>query len=513
MEKANPASDQLRQQLLRYLLLGTDQVSLAQQWPALLDQYGISGDTEASQLLELSAKVQLLSKGARTLPRWAAPLATPPPSPTGTPCSWRTVQHLQLILSGHHSRALAEFIRLLQEHEKRLPSDSIPPLLDQCLQTPALWELLRPLLSEAEFWLIRQHPHWSRLLPAPASFDHWPELPAKEQLEALQAYRQTAPEAARDSLSDHWLNLDHRAQARVLPALATKLSTADEAFLEHCLQASRKNIRQAASELLCQLPDSALVEKISALAATAISMGKQAVQIDAGDDLPNTIKTYGIDPTGSKLPGGLQLNAVLQLIARTPFSRWTKHWKMSAAEVVRAFANNERGLLLLQALNESLLRLPEEEGQEALIKWWLLSGQETLWNNKNAKALLATASPAFFNASLLQWLEQFGPLVPADTLPAYWLSTGEQPWQAALSKIVVLGFQDVIQGRRTANWHLWHYKSIFEAAGYNSSPELLDQFRTGWSFRNNSFGRWHGDLEKMLQTLHFRKEMQAGIAQ
>ena len=77
MEKANLASDQLRQQLMRYLLLGTDQVSLAQQWPALLDQYGISGDTEASQLLELSAKVQLLGKGARTLPRWAAPLAIP----------------------------------------------------------------------------------------------------------------------------------------------------------------------------------------------------------------------------------------------------------------------------------------------------------------------------------------------------------------------------------------------------------------------------------------------------
>ena len=511
MKKVNQNTPQVWQELLRHLLLGTDQLSVPESWPQQLEAYQIKGEDVPTQLLELIGKTHLLTKGAQALPRWSTPLPAPPPPSQGTPCSWRSVQHLQLILSGHHERALPEFIRLLSQYKKRLPAESIPALLDQCTQTPALWALLQPLLGEGEYWLIRQHPHWSRLLPNQGAFDDWPAAKGKEQYTNLAAYRQADPVAARDSLSDHWLNLDHRTQARVLQALEVNLGEEDEAFLVHCLQSKRKEVRVVAGDLLARLPKSALVEQLFELAANVLERKAGKLQINLPESIPGISKEYGIYPTGSKMPGGLKINWLQQLISRIPFSRWTSSWKVSAAEVVQLFAQTNNAVSFLGALNESLLRFPDQEGHEALIRWWLLSGQEVLWNNKNGKKLLLQTSADFFNEGLTKWLEQFGPLVPADTLPAHWLATSTHPWSAQLSKIVVLGFQDVIQGRRTADWHLWHYRQIFEAAGYNSDPSLLEQFRSGWSFRNNSFGRWHGDLEKMLQTLHFRKEMAAAI--
>ena len=136
-----------------------------------------------AKLLELAGKSHLLLKGAYPLPTWASTIPTPPAATSGTPCSWRSVQHLQLILTGHHERALPEFIRLLAKHQKRLPAESIPTLLDQCTAKPTLWGLLQPLLGEAELWLIRQHPHWSRLLPNMGVLDNWPATKGKEQYE------------------------------------------------------------------------------------------------------------------------------------------------------------------------------------------------------------------------------------------------------------------------------------------------------------------------------------------
>lgn len=512
MKKAETFTHQRWQELLRYILLGTDQVSLPEQWAVYLQTYQSSGEEAPAQLLELIGKTHLLDKGTMPLPRWEGELPQAPPPSEGQACSRRSVQHLQLILGGHHLRALPEFVRLLREHQKRLPSESIPALLNQCLEEPALWTLLQPLLGEAELWLIKQHPHWSRLLPDATAFESWAELEGKASLQTLRAYRKANPEAARDSLMDHWLNLDHRVQARVLPALEEQLSSEDEAFLQHCLQAKRKAIRQAAADLLGRLPESTYVKDIFNLLQDMLQLQGGHLQMDIPDELPEAAKAYGIYPTGSKMPGGLKVNTLQQLLARVPFSFWIDNWKTKPFDWVQTLANAPHGQALLKALNESLLRFPEPAGQQALVRWWLLSGQETLWNNKAAKALLEQSTEDFFNESLTKWLEQYGPLVPADTLIAHWLSSNTQAWSDSLSKIVVLGFQDVIQGRRTADWHLWHYRQLFEAAGYYSDPKLLDHFRSGWSFRSNSFGRWHADLEKMLQSLHFRQEMRTALA-
>jgi hypothetical protein len=499
------ADQQNWEELVRRLLLGTDQL------PAEELQTGDAAADEETedhqQLLEAIGITQILRQGARQLPLLDEALPSPAPEATQAPCSGRSVQHLQAILDGHHQPALPEFAQLLQKHQKQLPHEALPELLEQCREKPELWLLIQPILGTRGRWLLQQHPHWSALLPTTDALESWPLAATKDQLALLTAFRREDPEAALQSLTDHWLEMDHQAQARVLPALAEGLSEKDEAFLEHCRLAKRKNVRLAATDLLASLPASRLQDRLWEHAQECLPLQANKLELILPEDLPKATEEDGIYPTGSKTPGGLRLNWLQQLLERIPFTRWENHWQKAPLEIIQMVAKVSYGNQLLQAFTKSLLRHPNLGGTEAMIKWWLLTDQQSLWNNTDAKQLLQQATPGFFNASLLTWLQQFGPLVPNETLPAYWLLHSPHAWQPALSKMIVLGFQDVVQGRSTANWDIWHYRSLLEKAAYHSDPQLLPLFKSGWSFRSSEFGRWHADLEKMLQILHFRGEM------
>lgn len=500
------ADQQNWEELVRRLLLGTDQLPTEEQVQA--DAAPTDEDHEDhQQLLEAIGITQILRQGARQLPTLDEALPSPAPEAAQAPCSGRSVQHLQAILDGHHQPALPEFAQLLQKHQKQLPHEALPELLEQCREKPELWLLIEPILGTRGRWLLQQHPHWSALLPTTAALESWPLAATKDQLALLTAFRREDPEAALQSLTDHWLEMDHQAQARVLPALAEGLSEKDEGFLEHCRLAKRKNVRLAATDLLASLPQSSLQDRLWEHAQHCLVFQANKLELNLPEDLPKATEEDGIYPTGSKTPGGLRLNWLQQLLERIPFARLESHWQKAPLDIIQMVAKVSYGNQLLQSLTKSLLRHPNLGGTEAMIKWWLLTDQQSLWNNTDAKQLLQQATPGFFNASLLTWLQQFGPLVPNETLPSYWLLHSPHTWQPALSKMIVLGFQDVVQGRSTANWDIWHYRSLLEKAAYHSDPQLLPTFKSGWSFRSSEFGRWHADLEKMLQILHFRGEM------
>jgi hypothetical protein len=505
--------DEIWPALRKHLLLGTHQQSLPEALTEALVPYHIEEDEEAPLLLEAVGTMHLLQKGARKLSHYAGVL--PPAISTSgrAPCSWRSIQHLQAVLQGHHAAALPEFAALLVQYNKALPPAALPDLFDQCMQEPQMWPLLQPLVTERGYWLLRQHPQWSKLAPDTSLLHNWRKAKGKEQTLLLGQWRAIDTAAARSSLEAQWPDLDHKAKAKYLPGLQTGLSLDDEDFLDQALQESRKGVRLAAADLLTQLPDSQLVQQLSAIADDVIQIKDGKLSLNLPEDLPKNTQTYGIYPTGSKQAGGLKINWLVQLLERIPFAFWEKRWDKPAAKLIPIFAQSTYGLVFLQAITAGLNRFPNREAQTVLIRWWLLSGQDTHWSKPAAKQLLASATDDQFNEILLFWLQQAGPLVPADSLPAYWLSQGKHRWSASLSKLIVFGFRDVIQTRRVADWSVYHYKQILEVAAYQSDAHLLDVFKNGWSFRSAGFGRWHADVEQLLQTLHFRLEMKKALAE
>ncbi|MEM9928700.1 MAG: DUF5691 domain-containing protein [Bacteroidota bacterium] len=501
MNSSPPSSGQPWPALLRQLLLGTDQ----QPTPP---EESLAGEEDAVEgLLTAVASAHLLRKGARPLEQWQGDLAKLPEVEEGASCSWRSVQHLKTILSGDRLQALPEFARLLERYEKRLPPESLPELLDQCLEEPALWPLVRPILGARGRWLLEQSQHWSRLEISLAAAQQWPDAKGKEQLELLQRYRQLDPAAARADLLLHWPNLPHQTQARLLPALAAQLSLADESFLEEARLAKRKPIRLAACDLLAKLPESALVQRLWHHAQEVVAYKRKKIVVQIPETLPKETVADGIVPTGSKTQLGLRGSWLSQVLNKIPLFFWTDKWQIDASTFLAAIATSEQQDIWFKALVESLHRFPNAEGERTLFRWWLQLGRTSWWDNPSAKKLLQNTSSDVFNECLVPWIQQHGPLVPEGSMAAYWLGLGQHTWDPALSRFLIFGFRDVLQTRRIPEWELYHYKRIFQAAAYQSDPVLLDVFKKGWTFQSSGFGRWQVEIEQLLQTLHFRREM------
>ncbi len=279
-------------ELVRRLLLGTDQLPAEELQTS--DAPADEAPESHQQLLEMVGVTQILRQGARQLPTLNEALPSPAPEAALAPCSWRSVQHLQAILDGHHQPALPEFAQLLKKHQKQLPHETLPNLLEQCREQPELWQLIEPILGTRGRWLLQQHPHWSALLPSTAALESWPLATGKEQLALLTAYRREDPEAARQSLTDHWLELDHKAQGRILPALAEGLTSNDETFLDHCRLAKRKNVRSVAADLLASLPESSLQDRLWEHAQSCLVLKANKLELILPEDLPKATQEDGI---------------------------------------------------------------------------------------------------------------------------------------------------------------------------------------------------------------------------
>ncbi|RMF02474.1 MAG: hypothetical protein D6772_03450, partial [Bacteroidetes bacterium] len=286
----------------------------------------------------------------------------------------------------------------------------------------------------------------------------------------------------------------------------------DEAFLSTQLGARRKEIRLVAADLLSRLPNSSYLQTLYQEARQILRYAQQQWTLHLPKRVPSSAKNLGIETKGSRQPGGLALNWLVQLLMRIPLSYWSQASQQVPTRILRSWLALPHGLALVQAAAASLLRHPDEEWTDALIGYWLETNNENLWRQPTAKKVLAQASATTFNDTLLPWLLQYGPLVPEDSLAAYWLSLGAHPWSPQLSRIIIEGFCDLVRERHTQHWDLYHYQRIFQAAAYQSDTSIFSTLRQNWPSGGSGLGRWSVEMEKLLQTLHFRLEMQKALA-
>lgn len=491
-------------ELLRLALLGTERAALP---PELYSRE--EEDSPEDALLREAYTHYLLARGARPWETYERPLKASAPAEPAVPCSPRAAQLLLHMLEGHHEPALPEFVRLLAAHGKVLPHAALPSLLDLCLEQPDYWPLVAPALGERGAWLARRHPHWSGLLPPETPID-WTTSPPHEQVDAFRRQRQTEPDRARDRLRDRWEELEVKPRAQLVAAMKVALSPSDEPLLEQALNDSRKEVRLPAADLLADLPESNLLSRLFEQARDCFEQKGKQFRLNLPEEPPRATRRDGILPTGSKAVGGLRLNWLVQMLARIPADRWLEHWSLDAGQLIQAWARTEHGPSLLRALVSSLVRHPREHLATALVRHCLETGNEFIWNHPEGHRLLHGMPPSSFNQLLIGWLERYGPLVPENTLAHFWLAAGKHPWHKRLTQLVTQGLREALGSGLAAHWSTWHYRRLLEVAAYQSEPSLLEVLRSGWNFRGTA-ARWEPEVEKMLQTLHFRREMRRAI--
>ena len=114
---------------------------------------------------------------------------------------------------------------------------------------------LQSVIGDRGKWLLPLNPEWTPLL-LEVEESKWKTGTKAERLALLKQIRQQDAAKGLTLLQSTWEKDSVQEKAILLATLKIGLSKSDEAFLEQCLAASRKEIRQTAVQLLSQIPNS-----------------------------------------------------------------------------------------------------------------------------------------------------------------------------------------------------------------------------------------------------------------
>ncbi|MEV4348678.1 DUF5691 domain-containing protein, partial [Actinoplanes sp. NPDC049596] len=209
----------------------------------------------------------------------------------------------------------------------------LPALLDAGRRNSIIRPALARVAGERGVWLAGLRDDWRWLrdeAKAPSlttAFD-WHTGGSGERLGHLTALRRSDPARARELVESTWAEDSSDDRARFVAAFATGLSEADDAFLERALDDRRKEVREAALELLRRLPGSGLRSRMAQRARAAVRRERRMIGADRlivtpPEELDPGLRRDGVASTPAR---GIGVSAWLleEIVAGAPLDTWAE---------------------------------------------------------------------------------------------------------------------------------------------------------------------------------------------
>jgi hypothetical protein len=225
---------------------------------------------------------------------------------------------------GHNEQELlVQWLTVAAARGGIVPPAILPALLDAGRRNTAVRAELAQVAGRRGTWLAGQRAEWRWLLTeaAPALAGDWATATTAERLGHLAALRRTDPDTARELLESTWDEESSEARARFLGALGDGLSPRDEPLLERALDDRRKEVREAALDLLRHLPGAALGRRMSARAHAAVRLDAGRLSVEPPAELDRDLRRDGV---GAVPVRGIGAGAWLleEVVAGTPLDTW-----------------------------------------------------------------------------------------------------------------------------------------------------------------------------------------------
>ncbi|MEV2268274.1 DUF5691 domain-containing protein [Nonomuraea africana] len=249
------------------------------------------------------------------------PTVAPAPAEEREAVGRAAAARLARILGGEHPRVLPEWLAAAAATGRRVPPQVLPELLDKGARDRSIRPQLGVLAGRRGRWLAALNPSWSYLLEEPTG-EIW-ELGSQGDRRAYLAdLRGKDPEAARRLLEEAWEKETPDDRARLLPLLDEGLSMADEPFLESALDDRRREVRQAAADLLTRLPESRLAGRMADRAARCLRVEGATIVVEPPAACDRSMERDGIR---ARPPRGTGERAwwLQQVVSRAPLRMWS----------------------------------------------------------------------------------------------------------------------------------------------------------------------------------------------
>ena len=481
----------------------------------------------AGALLAAAGAVALYRQAGRLPPAVAAPVAPACPPDERPACGPRAAQRLATLLDGNQRALLPEWLAALNAAGRRAAEALLPELLELGRRQTSLREVILPVLGVRGRWLAAQNSDWSyartevqglrtesdaeTLSPQSSVLStEWETGSSAVRLALLQEVRAVAPALARELVAATWASEKADDRTAFLEAYAVGLSMDDEPFLESALDDRSKEVRRAAAVLLARLPESRLAarmlervlpllqwiggEKPRMLGLRAGQPARIDVTLPAACD--KAMLRDGVEPKPPADRKGLGEKAwwLFQMLGAIPPATWSQQWGVAPAELLLAAAAGEWNELLLESWAAAALMFNDTAWAESLLRV----------QPRHAE-LLGALPRERQEALLLHTLR-------ADCTPLHQhpvlglLQQTRHVWSPELTRDVLRALnQHMRKWRDSYDYQL--RGALTEQFALRMSPDMLGEIAAAWPDDQAARQRWEGVIDRLLITLHFRRDM------
>lgn len=296
----------------------------------------------------------------------------------------------QILLSRPQEHLLATALGMVAECGWRLPAPLLMRVLNETAYRHEDRDAVLAVVDERAAAVLRDHPVWGKQveplvsLPGGDSGDDsvWRLGTTTQRLAYFRRLRAQDPAAARTLMVASWKEEKAEARRGIVEALATGLGEADLPLLEMAITDRSGGVRQTAAQVLLHLPESGLVQRAEALAASHMSVTKRFLRTTRVDCRPIEVTDevlrdeYGergtgnpsrIDvgpPSARRTAAGYPPALLEEVVGRVPIDRWPALIGLSAGQLLEAEVTFEGEPLDLS----SALFTADRRGSGALIE-------------------------------------------------------------------------------------------------------------------------------------------------
>ncbi|MGX6605498.1 DUF5691 domain-containing protein [Micromonosporaceae bacterium Da 78-11] len=231
---------------------------------------------------------------------------------------------------------LAQWLDTAATRGGHVPPVLLPALLDAGRRNAIIRGPLARVAGRRGDWLAGMRADWRWLrdeatpvdkdTDTAASDDRWATGSAGQRLGVLTALRGSDPARARELLAGTWAAESAEDRARFLGAFGVGLSIDDDPFLDHALDDRRKEVREAALELLRRLPGSSLGARMAQRARAIVrverrTFGADRLIVTPPEELTADLRRDGVGATPTR---GTGVSAWLleEIVAGAPLATW-----------------------------------------------------------------------------------------------------------------------------------------------------------------------------------------------
>ncbi|NET33215.1 MAG: hypothetical protein F6K19_14545 [Cyanothece sp. SIO1E1] len=505
------------QSLVGTALMGTDRQTPTPP-PANDALTAVAGQLDWSQpesaLLGAAGAIALYQQVGQQPMQKELPAVEPCPLDDRPCCSVYTARHVDVALQDY-PEVMPELLMLLAVAGQRVPAQLLPKLLHLGQQHAKLRPQIVAVLGQRGYWLAAQNPAWSYgqglalndFSPTSPEFQAiWQQGSRSQRAMLLQQWRQLQPDAARAALEAVWASELAKDRETLMAGLATHLSLADEPFLAQALGDRAQGVRKLAVELLLQLPESGLCQRMAQRAQSWVQLQDQGTTLKIEVTLPeNCEKDWERDGINPKPPKGEGKRAwwLWQILASTPLSVW----QAEPTVIAQAMTTHEWRDLLLRGWGLAAQRQHNAVWADALLSQFdrpqfdqvpfaeLLA---LLTAERREQLLRAKLPPKQAqDEALTNWLQQ--------------VAQSLQPWSLVFSQLIL---EQLLRLLRTSKNHNYTLSYAVKNMALTLHPELAPAMVAAIANlpEEKYIAYWQNTLDEVLRQLSFRQEMHQAFA-